>query len=103
MPEECRKTGPVPIFKGKGDVQCCSNYRGIKLISHIMKLWRRETEARLREKVKICEQYFRFMPRKTTTDGLFALRVLMEKHREGQKEMHCVFVNLENAYNRVPR
>ena len=40
---------------------------------------------------------------KTTTDVLFALRVLMEKYREGQKELHCVFVDIEKAYDKVPR
>ena len=33
---------------------------------------------------------------------MFALRMLMEKYREGQRELHCVFVDLEKAYNRVP-
>ncbi|KAK3544059.1 hypothetical protein QTP86_000867 [Hemibagrus guttatus] len=31
MPEEWRRSVLVPIFKNKGDVQSCSNYRGIKL------------------------------------------------------------------------
>ena len=43
------------------------------------------------------------MPGKETTDVMFALRMLMEKYREGQKEFHCVFVDLEKAYNRVSR
>ena len=32
-----------------------------------------------------------------------ALRVLVDKYREGQKELHCVFVDLEKAYDKVRR
>ncbi|KAK3568690.1 hypothetical protein QTP86_013449 [Hemibagrus guttatus] len=97
MPEEWRRSVLVPIFKNKGDVQSCSNYRGIKLMSHTMKLWERVVEARLRKVVEICEQQYGFMPRKSTTDAIFALRILMEKYRDGQRELHCVFVDLEKA------
>ncbi|KAK3546668.1 hypothetical protein QTP70_031404, partial [Hemibagrus guttatus] len=103
MPEEWRRSVLVPIFKNKGDVQSCSNYRGIKLMSHTMKLWERVVEARLRKVVEICEQQYSFMPRKSTTDAIFALRILMEKYRDGQMELHCLFVDLEKAYDRVPR
>lgn len=50
-------------------------------------------EARLRKVVEICEQQCGFMPRKSTTDAIFALRILMEKYRDGQRELHCVFVD----------
>ena len=43
------------------------------------------------------------MSGKETTDAMFALRMLMEKYRKGQRELHCIFVDLKKAYNRVPR
>ena len=39
MPNDWRKSRIVPIFKGKGDVLEYKNYRGIKLMSHTIKLW----------------------------------------------------------------
>ena len=41
MPEEWRSSVLVPICKGKGDVEDCKIYRGIKLLSHTKKLWER--------------------------------------------------------------
>ena len=55
MPEEWRRSVLIPIYKNKGDAQCCENYRGIKLMSHTMKVWERIIEARLRNSVEIIE------------------------------------------------
>ncbi len=44
MPEDWRSSVVVPVYKNKGDVQECGNYRGIKLLSHTMKLWERVVE-----------------------------------------------------------
>ena len=103
MPEEWRRSVLFPIYKNKGDAQFCENYRGIKLMSHTMKVWERILEARLRDRVEISKQQYGFMPGKETTDAMFAVRILMEKYREGQRELHCVFMDLEKAYDRVPR
>ena len=70
MPEEWRDSILIPIFKNKGDVQSCSNYRGIKLISHTMKLWERVVERRLRSELTFSEQQYGFMPGKSTTDAV---------------------------------
>ena len=102
MPEEWRRSVLIPSYKNKGNAQCCGNYRGIKLMSHAMKVWERIIEARLRDRGEISKQQYGFIPGKGTTDAMFALRMLMEKYREGQRELHYVFVNLEEAYDRVP-
>ena len=39
MPEEWRDSVIVPIYKEKRDIQECGNYRGVKLMSHTMKIW----------------------------------------------------------------
>ena len=100
MPEEWKRSVLIPIYKNKRDAQCCGNYRGIKLMSHTMKIWERIIEARQRHKVEIRKQQYGFMPGKKTTDAMIALIMLMEKYREGQRELHSVFVDLEKAYDR---
>ena len=103
MPDEWRDNTLIPIFKNKSDIQDCCNYRGSKLMSYTLKMWKRIIERRLREKVEISEQQFGFMPGRSTTDAIFAQRQLMKKYREGQRELHCEFIDLEKAHDRVPR
>ena len=68
-----------------------------------MKLWEKVIEARIRKEVMIAEQQFGFMPGRSTTSAIFCLRMLLEKWTEGQKAVHCAFIDLEKAYDRVPR
>ena len=72
-------------------------------MSHTMKVWERIIETRLSDRVEISIQQYGFMPGKGTTDAVFVLRMLMEKYREGQRELHCAFVDLKKAYDRVLR
>ena len=55
MPNQWRKSVLIPLYKNKGDIQNCLNYRGIKLVSHTMKLWERVIERRLRLETNISE------------------------------------------------
>ena len=91
MPDEWRDSILIPIFKNKGDIQSCSNYRGIKLISHSMKLWERVVERRLRSELTFSEQQYGCMPMKSTTDALFALKsVDGEVQRRSEGATLCV-------------
>ena len=75
----------VPIYKGKGDILECNNYRVIKLMCHSMKLWERLIEVRLRQITSIGNTQYGFRLGKSTTEPLFILRILQEKYREINK------------------
>lgn len=60
-------------------------------------------EKRLRKIIIIDECQFGFMPGKSTTDAGFIVRQLQEKFNAKKKKLYHVFVDLEKAFDRVPR
>ena len=103
MPEEWKTSVVVPIFKGKGDVMDCWACRGVKLLEHAMKIVERVLENRIRGLVMIDEMQFDFMPRKGTTHALFILRKMQEEFPGREQKLYMCFVDLEKAFDRVPR
>jgi len=60
-------------------------------------------ERRIREKVKIDAMQFGFMPGKGTTDAIFTVWQMLEKYGCKGKTLYFAFVDLDKAFDRVPR
>jgi len=103
MLREWRFTTVIPLYKNKGDIQNCNNYRGIKLLCHTIKLWERVIEKRLRKDISIIENQFGFMPDRSTIEVIYLLRRLIGLYRDGKVDLHMVFIDLKKAYDRILR
>ena len=103
IPEDWSKSWLMNVYKGKGDALECGSYRGIKLLEHVMKILERVIDGRVRRIVKVDDMQFGFMAGKGTTDAIFVVRQLQEKYLAKKKDLWMAFVDLEKAFDRVPR
>ena len=67
----------------------------LKIIESILK--------RLRKYIKIDQMQFGYMPGRGTVDAIFILRQVQERALEGNRSQYWAFVDLEKAFDRVPR
>ena len=102
MPDEWKASVIVPIFKGKSDVMSCGSYREAKLLEHAIKIVERVIEKRIRTLVNLNKMQFGFMPGKGKVDAIFIVR-MQEEYQKKDKKLYVCFVNMEKAFDRVPR
>ena len=103
IPADWEESFIVSLYKGKGAALERGNYRGLKLLDQVMKVLERVAESFIRQQVNIDEMQFGFMPGRGTTDAIFILRQLQEKYLAAEKPLFMAFVDLEKAFDRVPR
>ena len=93
----------INLFKGKGSALERGNHRGLKLIEHPMKVLERIMETLIRNSVDLDSMQFGFRPGRGTTDAIFITRQLQEKYLAKNRKLYFAFVDLEKAFDRVPR
>ena len=105
LPDDWRRGIILPFWKRKGDQLVCSNHRGITLLSIPGKLF---TRILLSRAIPALHSHRRpqqagFMPNRSTTDHISALRLLIEKVREFRKDRHLYigFIDLKAAFDTV--
>ena len=74
IPSDWEDSFIINIYKGKGDALERGNYRGLKLLDHVMKGIERVIEKIIRERISIDDMQFGFMPDCGTTDAIFKRR-----------------------------
>ena len=68
-----------------------------------MKDLKRVVEGFIRQRVVINDMQCGFMQGRGTTDAVFILRQLQEKHLVAGKTLYLAFIDLEKNFDRVPR
>jgi len=75
----------------------------MKLLEHAMKVVEKIFECRIWQQVEIVDMQFGFGKGRGTTDAIFMTRQVQENFRVKGKKLYFGFVDLEKAFDRVPR
>ena len=103
VPSDWEQSFIICLYKGKGDALERGNYRGFKLTEQVMKVLDRIVDGLIRQVVSIDDSQYGFVPGRGTTDAIFVVRQLQEKYPAANKRLYMAFVDLEKAFDRVPR
>ena len=90
----------IPLPK-KGDLRKCNNYRTISLISHPGKVLLTVINNRLKSRAEgiLAEEQAGFRSGRSTVEQITNVRILGEKYRNHQLEVHHNFVDFTKAFD----
>ena len=109
IPQDWELSYILNLYKGKGDALTRGNYRGLKLTEHVMKVIESLAGSVIRDKVDIDEMQYAYVTERGTLDPIFIIRQLQETYLPmtdlygRNATLYFAFVDLEKAFDRVPR
>ena len=102
VPTDWEESFIVCLYKGKGDALERQLSRP-QLTEQAMKILERIVYGLIRQVVSIDDSQFGFVPGRGTTDAIFVVWQLQEKYLAVNKRLYMAFMDLEKAFDRVPR
>lgn len=105
VPQEWKDASICKLYKGKGNISDCGSYRGISLLSSAGKILAHIINARLTHLAEqiLPESQCGFRQSRGTVDAIFVVKQIQEKSLEQHQPLFMCFVDLEKAFDRVPR
>ena len=106
IPTAWTKAMIMPLFKGgKRDPADPANYRAIVITDIISKVFTRAIYNQLVKELdpKILQTQAGFRKKRSPSEHVFVLRQLMEAAREFKQPLCVAFVDIEKAYDGIPR
>lgn len=103
IPTDWRIGVLVPIYKNKGCNKECKNYRGITLLSTVLKIYERILVKKLNPKIEptLLDSQCGFRKGRSAQDHIFSIQEIINKTRDTKREAHLAFVDLETAFDKV--
>ena len=92
IPSDWNLSYIVSLYKGKGDTLSRDSYGGLEILDQVMKIIEEVLDSVIRSQVDIDSMQFGFMPGWGTTDAIFILCQLQEKHLV--KHIPCILLLL---------
>ena len=103
IPEEWNLSYVINCYKGKGDALERGSCRGLKILDQVLKIVEHVLENFIKDEMCIDSMQFGLMKGKGTTDAIFIMQQLQEKYIGKKKDLYSMFVDLEYAFERIPR
>lgn len=107
LPQSWNQLKLTSLYKNKGDSKLATNYRGLCIMSTVAKLYalalnhkiematvtlglRAPTQGGFRRNFKL-------------EDNCIVFKTVLEKMNKANRNLFCIFIDLEKAYDNVPR
>lgn len=104
IPGEWKQSIIIKIPK-KGDRRKCGNWRGISLLSSVMKIFNNVILNRIAEPLdrQISRTQVGFRPNRSCVDHINTMRILIEQSAEFNAPLYMTFIDFEKAFDAVNR